>query len=71
MVKKIRKIETMLGKSKIYPTIKEISARKKYHRYLVANGDILLVKRFQLEILLLKGYQNLKKDHCNQFLLKH
>ena len=27
-LKKLEKIETMLGKSKIYPTIKEISARK-------------------------------------------
>ncbi len=61
MVKKIRKIETMLGKSKIYPTIKEISARKKYHRYLVANGDILAGKKISIRNIAIKRLSKFEK----------
>ena len=41
MVKTIRRVENMLGESKIFPTKKEIISRTKFHRYLVANENIL------------------------------
>ena len=57
----IRKIEVMLGYSKIYPTTKEISARTKYHRYLVANGDISAGKKISIRNIAIKRLSKFKK----------
>lgn len=61
MVKKIRKIEKMLGNSKIYPSTKEIIARTKYHRYLVANGDISAGEKISIDNIAIKRLSKFKK----------
>lgn len=61
MVKIIRKIEIMLGDTKIYPSKKEISLRFKYHRYLVANGNIFAGEKISLLKIGIKRLSKFKK----------
>ena len=61
MVKIIRKIETMLGDPKIYPSKKEIRSRSKYHRYLVANGNIFAGEKISLVNIGIKRLSRFKK----------
>ena len=54
MIEKIRRIDLMQGKRKIYPEKKEILNRKLFHRYILAKKDIFKGEKFSLQNLSIK-----------------